>query len=111
MLPGGMAKVFLAADAKLGTLVVIKTPDPILLREDPSFAKRFQIDEIPTLINLINPHVVRILDVGEHQGLPFYVMQNLPGGTLEGRRQKDGRDKPLPMRQEDLCSWLELIAS
>src|SRR4051794_22944108 len=81
---GGMGLVYRASDRNLDTDVVIKVPRRALL-DDPDFAHRFA-REIRSLVRLVHPHVVRISDAGEHDGLPYAVMQYLPGGSLEDRR-------------------------
>src|SRR5262245_24089075 len=78
---GGMAFVLLAHDKNLDIDVVVKVPRPIILAE-PEFAFRFQ-REIRSMVQLTHPHIVKISDVGDHQGLPFYVMDYKPGGSLE----------------------------
>lgn len=106
---GGMGFVYRAHDANLDTEVVIKVPRPSML-EDPEFAGRFA-REIRSLVKLSHPHIVKITDVGEHEGLPFAVMQFLPGGSLRDRAEKnsDGNDRGwLP--PEGLLLWLESVA-
>ncbi|HID78013.1 MAG TPA: serine/threonine protein kinase, partial [Planctomycetaceae bacterium] len=71
---GGMGHVYRARDRHLGADVVIKVPRRSLLMEDPTFAARFR-GEIRSLVALTHPHIVRILDVGQHDGLPFAAMQ------------------------------------
>ena len=51
------------------------------MMEDPEFAGRFA-REIRSLVKLVHPHIVKVMDVGEQDGLPFAVMQYLPGGSL-----------------------------
>src|SRR5690349_21225070 len=84
---GGVGAVYRAEDRRLGAEVVLKVPRMAML-EEAGFADRFA-REIRSLVRLAHPHVVRITDVGEHDGVPFAVMQHLPGGSLEDRRPKD----------------------
>ncbi|HRX82243.1 MAG TPA: serine/threonine-protein kinase, partial [Pirellulaceae bacterium] len=95
---GGMATVYLAHDATLDREVVVKLPHGFLLKER-GFAERFR-REVRALVKLTHPHIVQILDVGEHDGGPFAVLQYLTGGTLE--------DLPNPL--ESLREWLPAIA-
>ena len=105
---GGMGHVYRARDRHLDCDVVIKVPRRAVL-EDPEFAARFS-REIRSLVRLVHPHVVRALDVGEHDGLPFAVMQYLPGGTLRDR-QKAGPDGSFrPCAPGELRSWLGGVA-
>jgi serine/threonine-protein kinase len=105
---GGMALVFRAQDRNLQKDVVLKVPRPALLLE-PEFAGRFA-REIRSLVELQHPHIVPILDVGEHDGLPFAVMRFLAGGSLEDRLQgaTKGSRKALP--DSSLAAWLEPVA-
>jgi hypothetical protein len=101
---GGMGFVYKARDSRLDAEVVVKVPRPSML-EDPGFAGRFA-REIRSLVRLEHPHIVRVTDVGEYNGLPFAVMQFLPGGSLRDRQPRG--DRPLP--PGDLRAWLESVA-
>lgn len=85
---GGMAYLYCALDFHLAMVVVIKVPRPELLSE-VGFAERFN-REIRSLVNLSHPRVVRILDVGCHENVPFCVMQYLHGESLEDRGRNYG---------------------
>jgi serine/threonine protein kinase len=106
---GGMGLVYLARDRKLETDVVIKVPRRMML-EDPEFVGRFK-REIRSLVQLVHPHIVKVMDVGEEDGLPFAVMQFLSGGSLRDRQKPspDGRSTGMPLAE--LKPWLESIAS
>ncbi|MBL8796827.1 MAG: protein kinase, partial [Planctomycetia bacterium] len=99
--------VFRAVDRNLNAEVVVKAPRQGLL-DDPKFAGRFA-REIRSLVQLPHPHIVKVLDVGEHEGVPFAVMQYLSGGTLRGRLNADGTlTQSLPPAQ--LLAWLPDVA-
>jgi formylglycine-generating enzyme required for sulfatase activity/serine/threonine protein kinase len=101
---GGMGEVFRGDDTKLGIPIVIKVPHRHLM-EDPLAVTRFR-RETRALLSLSHPHIVRVQDLGEHDGLPFIVMQYLPGGSLHDRMQA----KRLPMPPEQLSGWLPQVA-
>ena len=84
-------------------------PRPALLL-DPEFVARFT-REVRALVKLEHPHIVRVMDVDQHTGAPFAVMQFLGGGSLEDRqvRQADDRFKHMPV--DELRSWLPHIAA
>jgi serine/threonine protein kinase len=111
---GGMGLVYRAHDLRLDTDVVIKVPRATLLEEDADFAARFD-REIRALVKLSHPHIVKVLDVGKHDGLPFAVMQYLPGGSLRDSQARgaDGRPAPLPadIVSRWLAGWLSDIAA
>ena len=77
---GGMGVVLRAHDKSLNAAVAVKVVSPALLA-DTQFVQRFD-REARSLVNLVHPHVVRILDVGRHNAVPFLVMQFLSGGSL-----------------------------
>jgi tRNA A-37 threonylcarbamoyl transferase component Bud32 len=104
---GGMGVVYRAWDENVGHDVVVKVPKRSMM-DDPGFAARFK-DEIRSLIRLPHPHIVKVFDVGEHDGLPFAVMQFLPGGSLEDRTlDREGKLRPMP--PATLTSWLPQVA-
>lgn len=104
---GGMAFVLLAFDKNVGIDVVLKVPKPDILA-DPEFAFRFK-REIRSMVTLTHPHIVKIKDVGEHEGIPFYVMELLTGGSLEDRFETTaGKRRPQP--PESLADWLGPVA-
>jgi hypothetical protein len=106
---GGMGLVYRARDRHLNAEVVIKVPRQVL-EEDPSFAGRFA-REVRSLVQLSHPNIVKVLDVGEYDGLPFVVMQYLPGGNLRARQQFGPHGRALPMRPEELAAWLGQVAA
>jgi serine/threonine protein kinase len=105
---GGMAFVYLALDRTLQTNVVIKVPRVSLPQED-DFIVRFE-REVGSLVQLRHPHVCRVLDIGRHEGLPFLVLQYLPGGNLNDHRQIAADGSPLPTSSSSLHRWLSPIA-
>ncbi len=102
---GGMAAVYRATDRRLERPVVIKVPhEELLLR--PGFRERFAA-EVRNLTRLEHPHVVKIHDVGEEQGVPYAVVQHLGGGDLRQRLEAaGGRISPT-----QLVEWLAQVAS
>ena len=101
---GGMGAVYRARDRNIDADVVVKAPLRAMA-DDPGFSHRFK-DEIRSLVKLSHPHIVKISDVGDRDGLPFAVMQFLPGGSLEDRRAAGGG----PGRPGDVLGWLPGIA-
>lgn len=105
---GGMGFVYQAHDGVLETDVVIKVPRPSML-DDPEFKARFA-RENRALVKLQHPNVVSILFVGEADGLPYAVMQYLPGGDLKDRQTAAGRGQVAALPPSDLATWLPGIA-
>jgi hypothetical protein len=84
---GGMGQVFLARDTKLGRKVAIK----FLLHDDPNFVQRFLIEARATAL-CTHENIVTIFEVGEHEGLPYMVLEYLEGKTLSD--VLDGKPSP-----------------
>ncbi|HUZ17716.1 MAG TPA: protein kinase, partial [Spirochaetia bacterium] len=106
---GGMGVVYKGRDLRLDADVVLKVPRRAML-DDPDFSERFQ-REVRALVKLSHPHVVRVTDLGEHEGLPFAVMQYLSGGSLDDRRPRDEQGGFRPLAPGQLRGWLEQVAN
>jgi serine/threonine protein kinase len=105
---GGMAYLYLAQELRSRTTVVLKTPK-LSLAADKEFLRRFT-REIKVLRALKHPNIVPILDSGEHQGLPFFVLKYLPNGTLRDRLPVDENGRRQPVWFDQLVTWLGPIA-
>jgi serine/threonine protein kinase len=85
---GGMGVVMRARDTRLPRDVAIKVP--LHLREPDSLRRFFK--EAEAAAKLDHPHICRIFDLGEADGLPFIVLAFIEGRTLAeivGRRPVD----------------------
>src|SRR5512139_3240148 len=78
---GGMASVYEAVDTILKRKVAIKVILP-QRRFSETFLKRFE-REAQALAQLSHPNIVKVLDYGEENGMPFLVIDYLLGGTLK----------------------------
>lgn len=77
---GGMSTVYLAYQRAMDRVVAVK----VLPREflhDESFLTRFR-REVQTIARLEHLHILPVYDVGEAEGIPYFVMRYLAGGTL-----------------------------
>jgi streptogramin lyase len=77
---GGMGRVYLAEDARLGRKVALKLLDPELA-EDERFRERF-IRESRLAASLDHPNVVHIYEAGEQDGVLFIAMRFVEGTDL-----------------------------
>lgn len=77
---GGMGRVFLASDPRLGREVAVKTLKPAFLA-DPSLRLRF-LDEARAMARIAHPNVVRIYELGAETEQPHFVMEYVPGAPL-----------------------------
>jgi serine/threonine protein kinase len=78
---GGMATVYKAFDPSLERYVAIKiirTANQV----DPLFLGRFQ-REARALAKLDHPYILKVLDYGEDNGVPYLVMPYVANGTLK----------------------------
>jgi TolB-like protein len=89
---GGMAAVYRAEDLRHGRSVAVKVLDPELLSVA---AERF-LREIRFTGQLTHPHILPLLDSGEVDGIPFYVMPLVAGESL---RDRIGREGALPVAE------------
>ncbi|RTZ63782.1 MAG: hypothetical protein DSZ29_06490 [Aquificaceae bacterium] len=105
---GGMGKVYLATDIRLGRLVVCKFPHKDLLFRE-GFKERFQ-KEVSTLVKLQYPGVLAVLDFGEHENQPFVVLQYLSKGSLEDKLGGDIGDRKNLQSIKDVITWATPIA-
>jgi serine/threonine protein kinase len=81
-----MSTVFLARDVKHDRRVALK-----LLRPDLASvvgSERF-LQEIKLTASLNHPHILPLLDSGAIDGLVYYVMPFVTGGSLRGRIERD----------------------
>src|SRR4029079_15969465 len=74
---GGMAEVYLARDTRLGRRVALK----FLLKVDPQRSARFEVEARATG-QLTHENIVALYDVAAHEGLPYMVLEYVPGKTL-----------------------------
>jgi serine/threonine protein kinase len=102
---GGMASVYLAIHERLGRMAAIKV---IRIEQFPpnylkNVLRRFEV-EARALASLDHPHIVRVFDYGEFEGMPYLVMEHLPGGSLSAKMGK-------PLRFDQAANVLQPIAS
>jgi eukaryotic-like serine/threonine-protein kinase len=99
---GGMGVVYKARDGKLNRVVALKmilagkyaTPDEL---------ERF-VSEAEAVAALRHPNVVQVYEVGRHDGLPYFTLEFVPGGSLAARL----KGQPLP--PPDAARLVEAVA-
>jgi len=99
---GGMGAVYLARDQRLERKVVVKVPHPSLLA-DEKFRARFAL-EVRSLVDLSHPHIVKVSDAGEIDGVPYVVIEFHGGGSLSDRLSDE------PMHPGEVLAWLTDVA-
>ena len=100
---GGMSRVFLAEETRLGRKVVVKVLNPELAAGIS--ADRFE-REIRLAASLQQANIVPLLTAGDAEGLPYYTMPYVEGESLRSRLPRDGA--PLPI--SDVVGILRDIA-
>jgi len=75
---GGMGRVLVARDEKLGRRVAVKV---VTAAHDPARVLRFE-QEARTAGALEHPNVLAVYDLGDQDGVPFLVTELLAGHTL-----------------------------
>ncbi len=79
---GGMSRIFVAEETRLGRHVVVKVLTPELAAGVS--AGRFE-REIRLAATLQPPHIVPVLAAGQADGLPYYTMPYVEGESLRTR--------------------------
>jgi hypothetical protein len=88
---GGMASVYKVE--RRGEVCALKRPLPIFL-EEPEFLERF-LREAEIGRTLHHPNIIRILERGEVEGVPYLTMELLAGETVQARLKRQGTLPPL----------------
>lgn len=88
---GAMASIWRGHDQVLGRDVAVKLLNPELAK-DAQFAAGFRAEAV-NAANLNHPSIVSIFDIGEHEGVPYLVMELVEGASLREALDDNG---PLP---------------
>ena len=100
---GGMSVVYRARDIRLNRRVAIKVLPPELAY-DTAIRARFT-REAQTSAQLEHAHIVPIFDVGERDGIAYFVMAYVSGGSLGSLLAREPR-QPI----DDSCRILREVA-
>jgi len=90
---GSFAAVYVARDLKNNHIYAVKVMHLELSNEDELLA-RFQ-REAHILLNLSDPHIVRIIDYGHDSSTHYIVMDYIDGQSLKDLMTQDGQMEPL----------------
>lgn len=99
---GGFAEVYLADHIHLNTQAAVKLLNTRLANEG---IEGFR-NEARMIAGLIHPHIVRVLDFGVENSVPYLVMDYAPNGSLRQLHAKGAR-LPLPL----VVGYVQQIAS
>jgi Tol biopolymer transport system component len=92
---GGVGIVYRAIDTRLDRQVALKTLAPFDVRDELR-VERF-LREARITASLDHPNIVKVHDVGTHDGQPFMVVELLEGETLRDRLARG------PVAEADVC--------
>ena len=101
---GGMGVVYRARDEELQVDAALKVLRPDL-GSDPGVVERFR-SELRLAREVTHKNVVRIHDIGEHEGLRFLTMRYVEGRSLSEVLEKDG-----PMPPDRAVAIIRQVAS
>ena len=104
---GGMSVVYRARDIRLNRTVAIKVLPPELAY-DPAIRTRFT-REAQTSAQLSHAHIVPIYDVGEREGIAYFVMALVSGGNLAALLAREPR-QPIDEVRRLLCEVADALA-
>ena len=85
---GGMGEVYLAEDSALGRQVALKVMKSFAGRH--AQLSEWFLAEARALASINHDHVVKVFQVGQDAGLPYFVMELLEGETLADRLRSEG---------------------
>jgi serine/threonine protein kinase len=100
---GGMGEVYRAVDRRLGRSVAVKTPTAGLAADADALA-RFD-RENRAIAALSHPNILAVYDVGQHDGLPYAVLELLEGETLRATLDRG------PLARATTFTYVQQIAS
>ncbi len=89
---GGMGAVYEATDLRTGAQVAVKVLHPLYAR-NPQYISRLR-REAQIAASIRTPRAVRVIDLDDHDGMPFLVMEYVAGETLSERLERDGALPP-----------------
>ncbi|MFL5560630.1 MAG: serine/threonine-protein kinase [Gemmatimonadaceae bacterium] len=104
---GGMSVVYRAIDRRLNRPVAVKVLPPELAF-DPAIRARFT-REAQTSAHLSHAHIVPIYDVGESDGIAYFVMGLVTGGSLAALIEREPR-QPVGEVRRLLCEVADALA-
>lgn len=96
---GGMSEVWLAKHVGLGIPVILKTLKPELGNTHGRDPRDRMLAEARLMARVTSPHVVRAVDTGEHEGVPYIAQEYVDGIDLAelDRRRRAALGVGLPL--------------
>jgi len=85
---GGMGAVYLGRDTILNRVVAVKVLKPHLLSNERFMATFVREAEITASLN--HPNIVQVYAFDQREGIPYLVMEYVPGGSLDDKIHDEG---------------------
>ncbi len=105
---GGMGAVYRAEHVTLGVDVALKTMHAHVASQ-VQYVRRF-VREARAMSVVVHPNVVRVLDFGTHEGVPYLAMEYLRGESLDVFLSSARPLRPIAVCVEILLAVLEGLA-
>ena len=99
---GGMGIVFKAVNRRLNRVVALKQIPGALERSDEALL-RFRT-ECEAAAKLNHPHITTLFEAGREEGIPFFAMELVTGGSLDEKLRKSA------LQPHDAAALVETIA-
>lgn len=97
---GGGGQVYKAEHQRMERIVALK----VLPKSTPRAVKRFH-QEVKAAAKLIHPNIVTAFDAGEHNGMPYLVMEYVEGKSLDQVVEEGG-----PLQVDTACDFIAQAA-
>jgi len=97
---GGGGQVYKAEHQRMERIVALK----VLPKSTPKAVKRFH-QEVKAAAKLIHPNIVTAFDAGEHEGMPYLVMEYVEGKSLDQVVDDGG-----PLQVDTACDFIAQAA-
>jgi len=97
---GGGGQVYKAEHQRMERIVALK----VLPKSTPRAVKRFH-QEVKAAAKLIHPNIVTAFDAGEHEGMPYLVMEYVEGKSLDQVVDDGG-----PVQVDTACDFIAQAA-
>src|SRR3979411_2096884 len=86
---GAMGLVYRAYHVQLERIGAVKLLQGIA--PDPDTTSRFR-HEAQAIAQMRHPNIVNVYDFGEHEGVPYMIIEYVPGGSLANRLSQGSLD-------------------
>jgi hypothetical protein len=101
---GGMGAVYEVEDRDSGARLALK----VMVGSDPQRLLRFK-QEFRVVAELAHPNLVRLFELGQHEGEPFFTMELVQGQNLADALRLEDVEPVVPVDSDPSEAWAETI--